>query len=85
MMVFDSFSNDIHISWCITSNAKASNMAIWLNAKNEKIKKLDLEWKPEAFIVDNVDAKINVTGKFSVFYNSTGQFICSFTISIFFI
>ena len=84
-MVFDSFSSGIHITWIITSNAKASSMAIWLNAKNKKMKKLDLEWKPEAFIVDNVDAKINVTSKFFVFCNNTDQFIFLFTISIIFI
>ena len=59
-MVFDSFSNDIHVTWIITRNVKASDMTIWLNAINKKMKRLDSGWKPNAFIVDNVDAEINV-------------------------
>jgi len=57
--VFDSFSNGIHVTWIITSSAKTSDIAIWLNAINEKIKRLDIEWKSKAFIVDNADTKIN--------------------------
>jgi hypothetical protein len=58
-MVFDSFSNGIPVTWIIISNAKASDIAIWLNAINEKMKRLDVEWKPKVFIVDNADAEIN--------------------------
>jgi hypothetical protein len=58
-MVFDSFSNGIPVTWIITSSAKASDIAIWLNAINEKMKRLDVEWKPKVFIVDNADAEIN--------------------------
>ena len=58
-MVFDSFSNDILVMWIIISSAKISDMTIWLNAINEKIKILDIEWKPNDFIVDNANAEIN--------------------------
>ena len=34
-------------------------MTILLNAINEKMKILDIEWKPNMFIVDNADAEIN--------------------------
>ena len=58
-MVFDSFSNGIPVAWIITSSAKASDMTIGLDAINEKMKRLDIEWKPNVFIVDNADAEIN--------------------------
>ena len=58
-MVFDSFSHDTPVTWIITSSAKASDMIIWLNAINEKMKILDIEWKPDDFIVDNANAEIN--------------------------
>ncbi len=47
------------LSYCVhvTFQNKQNDMSKWMDVINQKMQGLD--WKPNAFIVDDVDAKIN--------------------------
>jgi hypothetical protein len=57
MMVFDNWKNNYHIVYIVTFQNKQNDISKWMDVFNQKMQGLD--WKPNAFIVDDVDAKIN--------------------------
>jgi hypothetical protein len=58
-MVFDNWKNDYHVVYIVTFQNKQNDMSKWMDVINQKMQGSKLNWKPNAFIVDDVDAKIN--------------------------
>ena len=53
LVVFDDFRNGVQIAWIITSRQNKKNLIQWLTALRVKAMKVQLEWRPSCFIVDD--------------------------------
>ena len=53
LMVFDDFRNGVPIAWIITSRQKEEDLIQWLTALRAKAMKVQPEWRPSCFIVDD--------------------------------
>eukprot|EP01018_Ginkgo_biloba_P022089 Gb_14053 [translate_table: standard] len=58
LMVFDKQQNGLPIAWVISSRDKAFDIKIWLSVLIEKGVKEREDWKVNAFMIDDVLAKI---------------------------
>ncbi len=59
LMVFDKWNKGCPVVYIITFQSKQTNLSKWMDVMNQKMQQSKLDWKPNAFIVDDVDAKIN--------------------------
>jgi len=58
-MVFDKWRNNYLIVYIITSRNKQNDLSKWMDVINRKIQESKLDWKPNAFIVDDANVEIN--------------------------
>jgi hypothetical protein len=59
MMVFDNWKNDCQVVYINTSQSKQNNMSKWMDAINRNMQEWKLDWKSNAFILDDVHVEIN--------------------------
>ena len=53
MVVFDAHGNGNPIVCASTSNTEGDNLALWTIALKDKLARLDLDWRPNAFMIDS--------------------------------
>jgi hypothetical protein len=58
-MVFDKWKKGCPVVYIITFQSKQTDLSKWMDVMNQKMQQSKPDWKPNAFIVDDVDAKIN--------------------------
>ncbi len=58
-MVFDEWKNSCLVVYIITSWSKQNDLSKWMDVINQKMQKSKPNWKPNAFIVDDVNTEIN--------------------------
>lgn len=59
MMIFDKWQNGCPGAYVVTSRSKQLDLAPWMLALKTKMIATLLEWRPNAFIVDDAQAEIN--------------------------
>jgi hypothetical protein len=47
------------VAYIITFQNKQNNLSKWMDVINQMMQKSKLDWKPNAFIIDDAYAKIN--------------------------
>jgi hypothetical protein len=57
IMVFDSHRNRTPVAWIIVSSNKRLDITHWLKAFRDKMLDEHKSWSPNAFLIDDVDAK----------------------------
>jgi hypothetical protein len=58
-MVFDEWQNGVSVTWIVSTQNKNVNLQQWLTTLKAKLQHDLLEWNPNAFIVDDINAEIN--------------------------
>eukprot|EP01018_Ginkgo_biloba_P032622 Gb_39009 [translate_table: standard] len=58
LIVFNTHQNGILVAWIISSSSLANDIQNWME-RFSRIHEIDPTWRPSAFMVDDVDAKIN--------------------------
>jgi hypothetical protein len=61
LMVFDKWQNGVPIAFIITKQSKQIDLSPWMTELKRKAMAASPEWRPNAFIVDDVQAEINTT------------------------
>eukprot|EP01018_Ginkgo_biloba_P028672 Gb_13400 [translate_table: standard] len=59
LIVFDTHHNGVIIAWIISSSSSANDIQNWMEKLWSRINKVDLTWRPTAFMVDAAAAEIN--------------------------
>ena len=59
VMVFDEWQNGIPVAYCITSTSKQADLTPWLESLKKKMTDFQMDWYPNAFIVDCAQGEIN--------------------------
>jgi hypothetical protein len=57
--VFDEWKNDFLVMYIIIFRSKQNDMSKWMDVINRKMQESKPDWKPNAFNVDDANAKIN--------------------------
>jgi hypothetical protein len=58
-MVFDEWQNEILVAYIVSTQNKSTDFQSWMTTLKDVLRQDLLEWNLSAFIVDNVDVKIN--------------------------
>jgi hypothetical protein len=58
-MVFDGWKNDFLVRYIIISRSKQNDLSKWMDGINRKMQESKPNWKPNAFIINDVNAEIN--------------------------
>jgi hypothetical protein len=53
VVVFDAHGNGNPIMCASTSNIEGGNLALWIIALKDKMARLDPDWRPNTFMIDN--------------------------------
>jgi hypothetical protein len=59
MMVFDEWRNGVPVAFVITARSKQIDLVPWMRALKEKLVQIRPDWRPTAFVLDDVDNEIN--------------------------
>ncbi len=59
LKVLVEWKNGCPIAYPIKSRSKQNDMSKWMDAINQKMQESKPDWKPNAFIVDDVHVEIN--------------------------
>jgi hypothetical protein len=62
LMVFGKWWNGVPIAFIITKQSKQIDLLPWMTELKRTTVAASLEWRPIAFIVDDVQAEINTIG-----------------------
>jgi hypothetical protein len=52
-MVFNEWHNGVFVAYIITSSYKMFDLSLWMDALNKSLLIINVDWHPNAFIVDN--------------------------------
>jgi hypothetical protein len=53
MMVFNEWHNCVSVAYIITSSYKMLDLSLWMDALNKSLLIINIDWHPNAFIVDD--------------------------------
>eukprot|EP01018_Ginkgo_biloba_P032619 Gb_20521 [translate_table: standard] len=59
LIVFKTHQNGVPVAWIISSSSSANDIQNWMEKLWSRIHEVNPMWRPSAFMVDDVDAKIN--------------------------
>eukprot|EP01018_Ginkgo_biloba_P014465 Gb_35818 [translate_table: standard] len=59
LIVFDTHQNGVPVAWIISSSSSTNDIQNWMEKLQSRIHEVDPMWRPSAFMVDDVVAKIN--------------------------
>jgi hypothetical protein len=62
VMVFNKWRNEVPIAFIIAKRIKQIDLSPWMTELKKKALAISLEWRPNAFIVDDAQAEINTIG-----------------------
>ena len=72
-MVFSNWLNGVHVAYVITSSSKQHDLEPWMKTLTKKLASVQLDWAPNAFITDCVQAEI---GGLQYVWHGVKIFLC---------